>query len=75
MESTEEDILMSASSSPHNGQSKPDDIGGDMTFCMSNYAKEALKMMHLMRQHHLLTDCVLEVDNELFHGKIFTITI
>lgn len=36
---------------------------------MANYAKEALKMMHLMRQHHLLTDCVLEVDNELFHGN------
>jgi len=40
---------------------------GDMTFCMSNYAKEALKMMHMMRQHHMLTDCVLEVENELFH--------
>jgi kelch-like protein 19 len=69
MESTDEDILMSAPSSPHSSQSKPDDLG-DMTFCMANYAKEALKMMHLMRQHHLLTDCVLEVDKELFHGKI-----
>lgn len=69
MESTTDDILMSApSSSPYNSQSKSDDLG-DMTFCMANYAKEALKMMHLMRQHHLLTDCILEVDNELFHGK------
>lgn len=70
METTDVDFLMSAPSSPHNSQ-KPDDLG-DMTFCMANYAKEALKMMHLMRQHHLLTDCVLEVDNELFHGRWYT---
>lgn len=69
MESTDEDILMNSPSSPYsNNQSKQDDLG-DMTFCMANYAKEALKMMHLMRQHHLLTDCILEVDNELFHGE------
>lgn len=43
-----------------------DDLG-DMTFCMSNYAKEALKMMYMMRQHHMLTDVVLEVEQELFH--------
>lgn len=70
MESTDDDILMSPPSSPHGSPSKQDDLG-DMTFCMANYAKEALKMMHLMRQHHLLTDCILEVDNELFHGKLF----
>lgn len=49
MDATDDDILMSASSSPHNGQSKSDDLG-DMTFCMANYAKEALKMMYMMRQ-------------------------
>ncbi|XP_037950454.1 kelch-like ECH-associated protein 1B isoform X2 [Teleopsis dalmanni] len=38
----------------------------DMTFCMSNYAKEALKMMFMMRSHHMLTDVVLEVKQELF---------
>ena len=48
MDTTDDDILMSPSS-PHNGQTKSDDLG-DMTFCMSNYAKEALKMMYMMRQ-------------------------
>ncbi|KAG5672550.1 hypothetical protein PVAND_002671 [Polypedilum vanderplanki] len=61
----DDDILMTASSSPP--QSKSSDDLGDMTFCMSNYAKEVLRMMYMMRQHHMLTDCVLEVDNELFH--------
>jgi len=37
-----------------------------MTFCMSNYAKEALKMMYMMRSHGMLTDVVLEVKKELF---------
>ncbi|XP_034117463.1 kelch-like ECH-associated protein 1B isoform X1 [Drosophila albomicans] len=40
----------------------------DMTFCMSNYAKEALKMMFMMRSHGMLTDVVLEVKKELFHA-------
>lgn len=71
MDSTDDDVLMCSSSSPH-GQIKADDLG-DMTFYMSNYAKDALKMMQLMRQHHLLTDCVLEVENELFHGKFLWI--
>ena len=66
MDSTDDDVLM-CTSSPQNDQ-KSDELG-DMTFYMSNYAKEALKMMQLMRQHHLLTDCVLEVENELFHVK------
>ena len=66
MDSTDDDVLM-CTSSPQNDQ-KSDELG-EMTFYMSNYAKEALKMMQLMRQHHLLTDCVLEVENELFHGK------
>ncbi|XP_065371092.1 kelch-like ECH-associated protein 1B isoform X2 [Calliphora vicina] len=38
----------------------------DMTFCMSNYAKEALKMMFMMRSHNMLTDVILEVKQELF---------
>ncbi|XP_075148028.1 kelch like ECH associated protein 1 isoform X2 [Haematobia irritans] len=38
----------------------------DMTFCMSNYAKEALKMMFMMRSHNMLTDVILEVNQELF---------
>ncbi|XP_055848436.1 kelch-like ECH-associated protein 1 isoform X2 [Episyrphus balteatus] len=38
----------------------------DMTFCMSNYAKEALKMMFMMRSHQMLTDVILEVKQELF---------
>ncbi|CAD7092235.1 unnamed protein product [Hermetia illucens] len=40
----------------------------DMTFCMSNYAKEAMKMMFMMRSHHMLTDVILEVKSELFHA-------
>ncbi|XP_055902446.1 kelch-like ECH-associated protein 1 isoform X2 [Eupeodes corollae] len=43
--------------------SKDDD---DMTFCMSNYAKEALRMMFMMRSHQMLTDVILEVKQELF---------
>lgn len=38
----------------------------DITFCMPNYAKEALKMMFMMRSHNMLTDVVLEVKQELF---------
>lgn len=41
---------------------------GDMTFCMSNYAKESMKMMFMMRSHHMLTDVVLEVKEEQFHA-------
>lgn len=44
------------------------DDGGEMTFCMSNYAKEILKMMSMMRSHHMLTDVILEVQQELFHA-------
>lgn len=92
MDTPDEDILMSTAHSsalPNNTCQLKDDLG-DMTFCMSNYAKEALKMMYMMRQvntffqsiskfniffvfenlqtkHHMLTDCILEVENELFH--------
>lgn len=41
---------------------------GDMSFCMSQYAKEALKMIFMMRSHHMLTDVILEVGKELFHA-------
>lgn len=41
---------------------------GDMTFCMANYLKEAMKMMFMMRSHHMLTDVILEVGTELFHA-------
>lgn len=44
------------------------DESGDMTFCMSNYAREAMKMMFMMRSHHMLTDVVLEVNQELFYA-------
>ncbi|CAB3243823.1 unnamed protein product [Arctia plantaginis] len=40
---------------------------GDMTFCMGNYVSDFMKMMFTMRSHHMLTDVVLEVGNELFH--------
>lgn len=44
------------------------DDQSDMTFCMSNYAKETMKMIFMMRSHHMLTDVVLEVQQELFHA-------
>ncbi|KAG6456432.1 kelch-like ECH-associated protein 1B isoform X2 [Manduca sexta] len=40
---------------------------GDMTFCMGNYISDFMRMMFTMRSHHMLTDVVLEVGNELFH--------
>lgn len=39
-----------------------------MSFCMSNYARETMKMMFMMRSHHMLTDVVIEVQQELFHA-------
>lgn len=57
MDVADEDILMSTANlaslpgtSNNTGQLKEKDDLGDMTFCMSNYAKEALKMMYMMRQ-------------------------
>lgn len=44
------------------------DDQGDMSFCMSNYARETMKMLFMMRSHHMLTDVVLEVQQELFHA-------
>ncbi|XP_052738459.1 kelch-like ECH-associated protein 1B isoform X1 [Bicyclus anynana] len=40
---------------------------GDMTFCLGNYVPDFMKMLFTMRSHHMLTDVVLEVGNELFH--------
>ncbi|XP_055617832.1 kelch-like ECH-associated protein 1B isoform X2 [Toxorhynchites rutilus septentrionalis] len=42
------------------------EVSGDMTYFMSNYAKELLKMMFMMRSHHMLTDVTLEVEQETF---------
>ncbi|XP_001607682.2 kelch-like ECH-associated protein 1B isoform X2 [Nasonia vitripennis] len=41
---------------------------GDMTFCMTSYIKGVMKMMHIMRSHHMLTDVMLEVGSEIFHA-------
>lgn len=43
------------------------DDSGDMSFCMAKYSQDVLKMMYMMRSHHMLTDVVLEVQKELFH--------
>lgn len=48
------------------GENKDDQ--GDMSFCMSNYAREIMKNIFMMRSHHMLTDVVLEVQQELFHA-------
>nr|XP_031846443.1 kelch-like ECH-associated protein 1 [Nomia melanderi] len=49
------------------GMENHEDLG-DMTFNMSNYIKDAMKMMFIMRSHHMLTDVVLEVGAELFYA-------
>ncbi|KAJ9592761.1 hypothetical protein L9F63_015572, partial [Diploptera punctata] len=41
---------------------------GDMTFCMANYVKEAMQITCMMRSHHMLTDVILEVGEDLFHA-------
>uniref|UniRef100_A0A182J6L3 Uncharacterized protein n=1 Tax=Anopheles atroparvus TaxID=41427 RepID=A0A182J6L3_ANOAO len=50
------------------GGSGPKEDLGDMTFFMPNYAREVLKMMFMMRSHHMLTDVTLEVEQETFHA-------
>uniref|UniRef100_A0A0A9VQJ5 Kelch-like protein diablo n=1 Tax=Lygus hesperus TaxID=30085 RepID=A0A0A9VQJ5_LYGHE len=40
----------------------------DMTFCMTNYHKGVLKMMSMMRTHHMLTDVKLIVSSETFEA-------
>lgn len=49
------------------GTEKHGDLG-DMTFYMTNYIKDAMKMMFIMRSHHMLTDVILEVGSELFYA-------
>uniref|UniRef100_A0A182TX34 BTB domain-containing protein n=1 Tax=Anopheles melas TaxID=34690 RepID=A0A182TX34_9DIPT len=39
-----------------------------MAFYMPNYSREVLKMMFMMRSHHMLTDVTLEVEQETFHA-------
>lgn len=41
---------------------------GNMNFYMANYIKDAMKMMFIMRSHHMLTDVILEVESELFYA-------
>lgn len=47
-----------------NGGEEP----GDMIFSLANYPKEALKMLHIMRSHHMLTDVILELNGEEIHA-------
>ncbi|KAG6802863.1 serine/threonine-protein kinase [Apis mellifera caucasica] len=41
---------------------------GNMTFYMANYIKDTMKMMFIMRSHHMFTDVILEIESELFHA-------
>lgn len=43
------------------------DDNTDMTVFMPNYPKDAIRQMHIMRSNQLLTDVILEVDQELYH--------
>ncbi|XP_049285643.1 kelch-like ECH-associated protein 1B isoform X1 [Anopheles funestus] len=49
------------------GATTKEDLG-DMAFYMPNYSREVLKMMFMMRSHHMLTDVTLEVEQETFHA-------
>ncbi|GAB0093798.1 kelch-like ECH-associated protein 1 [Sergentomyia squamirostris] len=60
------DSTCSSSSSEDVALIKED--SGDMTFHISKYSKEVLKMMFMMRSHHMLTDVMLEVGKEIFHA-------
>uniref|UniRef100_A0A1B0CL03 BTB domain-containing protein n=1 Tax=Lutzomyia longipalpis TaxID=7200 RepID=A0A1B0CL03_LUTLO len=60
------DLTCSSPSSENVDLIKED--SGDMTFRLSRYSKEVLKMMFMMRSHHMLTDVLLEVGKELFHA-------
>lgn len=62
-------------SSEQTGHDEKEDQG-DMSFCMSSYARETMKMMSMMRSHQMLTDVVLEVQQELFpaHKAVLSAT-
>ncbi|XP_021693093.1 kelch-like ECH-associated protein 1 [Aedes aegypti] len=49
-------------------KTKPPEVLVDKTYHMSNYAKEALKMMFMMRSHHMLTDVTLVIEKETFQA-------
>ncbi|GLV34165.1 Keap1 [Carabus blaptoides fortunei] len=58
---------VSSRGTPPHGAKVNDDLG-DQTFFMDDYVKNAMKMMYMMRSHHMLTDVVLEVGPELFYA-------
>ena len=41
---------------------------GEIMFCTSKYIKCLLRMLYVMRSHHMLTDVILEVGSEIFHA-------
>lgn len=47
---------------------KNGNFGNEMTFCLSNFVKGVMKVMYMLRNHHVLTDVILEVDSEDFHA-------
>lgn len=45
-------------------------------FYMSEYMIETMKMLYMMRCHHMLTDVVVQVESELFHAhKVYTFVL
>uniref|UniRef100_A0A182KCB4 BTB domain-containing protein n=1 Tax=Anopheles christyi TaxID=43041 RepID=A0A182KCB4_9DIPT len=60
-------VASGASSSSSSNSTAKEDLG-DMAFYMPNYSREVLKMMFMMRSHHMLTDVTLEVEQETFHA-------
>ncbi|XP_050081459.1 kelch-like ECH-associated protein 1B isoform X2 [Anopheles aquasalis] len=57
-----------ADTGSNNGSTAPKEDLGDMTFFMPNFSREVLKMMFMMRSHHMLTDVALEVEQETFNA-------
>ena len=47
---------------------KNGNLGNEMTFCLSNFVKGVMRVMYMLRNHHVLTDVILEVDAEEFHA-------
>ncbi|XP_035782431.1 kelch-like ECH-associated protein 1B isoform X1 [Anopheles albimanus] len=52
----------------NNVSTAPKEDLGDMTFFKPNFSREVLKMMFMMRSHHMLTDVALEVEQETFNA-------
>ncbi|XP_050068439.1 kelch-like ECH-associated protein 1B [Anopheles maculipalpis] len=59
---------VSSSGAASGGSNAAKEDLGDMAFYMPNYSREMLKMMFMMRSHHMLTDVTLEVEQETFHA-------